>query len=40
MSEPSKLHVKIWGVSVNAEGALAIGAALFIVLAVLAFYRF
>jgi hypothetical protein len=40
MSEPPKLHVKIWGVSVNAEGALAIGAALIIVMSILAFYRF
>ena len=27
MSRPPKLHVTIWGISVNAEGALAIGAA-------------
>jgi hypothetical protein len=40
MSEPPKLHVKIFGLSVSAEGALAIGAALVIVFAVLAFYRF
>jgi hypothetical protein len=40
MSEPPKLHVKIWGVSVSAEGALAIGAACLIVVAVIACYRF
>jgi hypothetical protein len=40
MSRPPKLHVTIWGISVNAEGALAIGAAFIIVMSVLAFYRF
>jgi hypothetical protein len=40
MKRPSKLHVKFWGVSVSADGALAIGAALFIVLAFIASYRF
>jgi hypothetical protein len=40
MSKPPRLHVTIWGVSVNAEGVVAIGAALLIVFAVLAFYRF
>jgi hypothetical protein len=39
-TERSKLHVKIWGVSVNAEGALAIVVALVIVLSVIASYRF
>jgi len=40
MSGPPKLHIKLLGMSVSAEGALAIGAALMIVFAVLAFYRF
>jgi hypothetical protein len=40
MSEPSKLQVTIWGISISAEGAFAICAALFIVAAVLLFYRF
>jgi hypothetical protein len=40
MSGPPKLHVTIWGIRVNAEGALAIGAAFIIVMSVLAFYRF
>jgi hypothetical protein len=40
MSKPPKLRVTIWGISVNAEGALAIGAAFVIVMAALAFYRF
>lgn len=40
MSEPPKLHVKIWGVSVSAEGALSIVVALVIVLSVIASYRF
>ena len=40
MSEPPKLHVKIWGVSIGAEGAWAVGAALIIVLAILVLYRF
>jgi len=35
-----KLQVTIWGISVNAEGVVAIGAALLIVFALLAFYRF
>jgi hypothetical protein len=40
MSKPPKLHVTFWGISVNAEGALAIVAAFIIVMSVLAFYRF
>jgi hypothetical protein len=40
MPKPPRLHVTIWGISVNAEGALAIGAALIIIMSVLAFYRF
>jgi hypothetical protein len=40
MSEPPKLHVKIWSVSVSAEGALSIVVALVIVLSVIASYRF
>jgi hypothetical protein len=40
MPKPPKLHVSIWGISVSAEGALAIGAALIIVISVLASYRF
>lgn len=40
MSELPELHVKILGMSVSAKGALAIGAALVIVFAVLGFYRF
>jgi hypothetical protein len=40
MSKPPKLHVTFWGISVSAEGALAIGAALIIVMSVLALYRF
>lgn len=39
MREPTKLQVRIWGLSVNAEGVVAIGAALIIVMSVLAFYR-
>lgn len=40
MPKPPKLHLNIWGVSVSAEGALAIGAALVIVVAFIASYRF
>ena len=40
MSEYPELHIKILGLSVSAKGALAIFAALIIVFAVLAFYRF
>jgi hypothetical protein len=40
MREPSKFEVKFLGLSVSAEGALGIGAAFVIVMAVLAFYRF
>jgi hypothetical protein len=40
MSDRSKLGFEMWGIRFNAEGALAICAALIIVLAVLAFYRF
>ena len=35
-----KLEVRFWGISINAEGVVAIAAALVFVLAVLAFYRF
>jgi hypothetical protein len=35
-----KLEVSIWGIKVNAEGIIAIGAALVIVLGALAVYRF
>jgi hypothetical protein len=35
-----KLQVTFWGLGINAEGIVAIGAALVVVLAVLAFYRF
>jgi hypothetical protein len=40
MPKPPKLHVTFWGVTVNAEGALAIGAAFLIIMSLLAFYRF
>ena len=40
MSDRPELHVKIFGLSVSAKGALAIGAATVIVFAVLGFYRF
>jgi hypothetical protein len=40
MREPTKFEVKFLGLSVSAEGALGIGAALIIVISVLAFYRF
>jgi hypothetical protein len=39
MSDP-KLGFEMWGIRLNAEGTLAICAALVLVLAVLAFYRF
>ena len=35
-----KLEVNLWGIKVNAQGVIAIGAALLIVLAALAVYRF
>jgi hypothetical protein len=35
-----KLEVNIWGIKVHAEGVIAIGAALLIVLVALAVYRF
>jgi hypothetical protein len=35
-----RLQVRFWGVSISAEGVVAIGAALLIVFAVLAAYRF
>lgn len=35
-----KLHIKIFGITINAEGVVAIGAALVLVLAILASYRF
>jgi hypothetical protein len=40
MSKPPKLQVTIWGISVNAEGAVAVAAAFIIVMSLLAFYRF
>lgn len=40
MREPSKFEVKFLGLSVSAEGALGIGAALVVVLSVLVFHRF
>jgi hypothetical protein len=40
MAKPATLRVTFWGISVSAEGALAIGAAFVIVMSVLAFYRF
>lgn len=40
MAKRSKLEVAIWGISINAEGVVAIAAAFLIVMAVLAFYRF
>jgi hypothetical protein len=35
-----KLQVSFWGISINAEGIVAIAAALVVVLALLAFNRF
>lgn len=35
-----KLQVSFWGIKIDAEGIVAIGAALVVILAVLAFYRF
>jgi hypothetical protein len=35
-----KLQVSFWGISISAEGIVAIGAALLIVFASLAVYRF
>jgi len=40
MSVPPKLHVKIWGISISAEGGLSIVVALVIVLSFIASYRF
>jgi hypothetical protein len=40
MSDHPELHIKIFGLSVSAEGALAIGAALLIVFGFLGFCRF
>ncbi|WP_283814784.1 hypothetical protein [Bradyrhizobium aeschynomenes] len=40
MSDHPELHVKFLGLSLSAKGAMAIGAAMVIVLAVLGFYRF
>ena len=40
MSDYPELHVKIFGLSIIARGALAIGAATIIVFAVLGFYWF
>jgi hypothetical protein len=40
MSERPKLGFEMWGIRLNAEGALAICAAIVLVLSVLAFYRF
>ena len=39
MSDP-KLGFEMWGIRLNAEGALAIFGAVVLILAVLAFYRF
>lgn len=36
----NRLHVSFWGLNLTAEGIVAIGAALLIVVAVLAVYRF
>ncbi|EGP07352.1 hypothetical protein CSIRO_3084 [Bradyrhizobiaceae bacterium SG-6C] len=33
MSEPSKIHIKLWGLSVSAEGVVAVVAAVVIVFA-------
>lgn len=35
MSDPTKLQIKIWGISISAEGAVGIAAAVLIVLAIL-----
>ena len=35
-----KLEVNVWGIKVSAEGVIAVGAALLIVLGALAAYRF
>lgn len=35
-----RLQVRFWGFSISADGIVAIGAALVVVLAVLAVYRF
>jgi hypothetical protein len=40
MREPSKFEVKFLGLSVSAEGALGIGAALLVVFGAFMFYRF
>jgi hypothetical protein len=40
MSDHPELHVSIFGMSISAKGALAIIAAIVIILALLAFYRF
>jgi hypothetical protein len=40
MRDPAKLQVTFLGLKINAEGAFAICAALIMVLAALAFYRF
>ena len=39
MSGP-KLGFEMWGIRFNAEGVVAIAGAIFLVLSVLAFYRF
>jgi hypothetical protein len=40
MREPSKFEVRFLGLSISAEGALGIGAALIAFFGVLIFYRF
>ena len=40
MREPSKFEVKFLGLSISAEGALGIGAALIAPFGVMVFYRF
>jgi hypothetical protein len=40
MSEDPRLRFEMWGVRLNAEGAVAICAALVLVIVVLAFSRF
>jgi hypothetical protein len=39
MSDP-KLGFEMWGIRFNAEGVVAIAGAIFLVLAILAFWRF
>ena len=39
MSDPTKIQIKIWGISINAEGVIGIVAAVFIVLALIVSYH-